>query len=110
MGFAFVHFFSRGIDPFESDYKDPDNGKPMDSAKFEGQLLQTCFECHSAPGIFSVNSYTGFLSFHDQMHPTDLTPLDPAYNGRDAIDWKQSQYSWGLLQGLWLVGDDVRSL
>jgi hypothetical protein len=104
MGYPFVQFMGKGIDPFEADYGS-DHQKPMDSAKLREQLLQTCFSCHSDPGIFSVLSYTGFSGSPDQIHPLDLTPMDPTLAGRDAIYWKQSQYSWGLLQGLWRPED-----
>ena len=101
-GFPFVQFMGKGMDPLEGDIRDPANeGKRMDSAKFAQPLLQTCFSCHSDPGIFSVLSFTGFFTGPDQVHPVNLTPLTPGLAGRDAIFWKKDQYSWGLLQGLW---------
>ena len=101
-GYPFVQFMGKGIDPFEADYKNPsDDRKPMDSAKFKEQFLQTCFSCHSDPGIFSVLSYTGFFPSPGQQYPADLALLDSDRAGRDAIYWKKGQYSWGLLQGLW---------
>lgn len=101
MGFPFVQFMGKGMDPFEADY-----GKPMDSAKLMQPLTENCFTCHSDPGIFSVNSYTGFFPSPGQSYPADLTPIDPALSGQDAIYWKTSQYTWGLLQGLWAGKQD----
>lgn len=96
MGFPFVQFMGKGIDPFEGEYE-----KPMDSRKFGQRLTKTCFTCHEDPGIYSVLSYTGFFPAPGQQHPADLTPIDPSLSGRDAISLKRDQYSWGLLQGLW---------
>jgi hypothetical protein len=101
-GFPFVQFMGKGIDLFEAEYKDPsDNRKPLTSAKYKEQFLQTCFSCHSDPGIFSVLSYTGSFSGSNQRYPTDLTPIDSSLIGREALNLKRNQYSWGLLQGLW---------
>jgi hypothetical protein len=101
-GFPFVIFMGQGMDPFEAELKDPsDNRKPMPSSKFKEQLLHSCFQCHSEPGIFSVLSYAGFFPEPGSRYPVDLTPIDPALTSRDAVLLKQTQYSWGLLKGLW---------
>lgn len=72
-----------------------DNGSP------EGETsLNTCFQCHSEPGIFSMNSYNQSL-FQDKrtLWPPDL---EEAVNpGLDSVNWKQQQYDWGLLQAYW---------
>jgi hypothetical protein len=96
MGFPFVQFMGKGVDPFEADY-----GKPMDSVKFTQPLTENCYTCHSDPGIFSVLSYTGFFPEPGQQYPVDLTLIDPGFGGKDAVSFKKTQYSWGLLQGLW---------
>jgi hypothetical protein len=99
-GFPFVHFMGMGIDPFEDSFGDPTNAPPRDSARYRGEDLKTCFTCHNDRGIFSVNSYTRFLT-SSARGPADLTPLDLERDTRGAIYWKQTQYNWGLLQGIW---------
>jgi hypothetical protein len=60
-------------------------------------------QCHSGRGIYSVNSYTRFLSFFSEspQRPANLTPLDFGREIESTIFWKQRQFNWGLLQGLW---------
>jgi hypothetical protein len=64
-------------------------------------VLSTCSRCHFGSGIFSVNSYTGFIS------PSVLrdAPQLPAATSDDyqfaaTVDWKKRQYDWGLLRGI----------
>jgi hypothetical protein len=102
-GFSFVHFMGMGIDVFESSRRNSAHEPPAsDSATLQSVTLKTCVDCHSAPGIFSVNSYTRFLSFSPtSQRPADLTPLDIKRETTETIYWKQRQFDWGLLQGLW---------
>lgn len=100
-GFPFVHFRSKGIDAFEEAYQSPATVEPPDSAKLQTKVLGTCFQCHSAPGVFSVNSYTGFFSSELWRRPADLAPVEFSREAKAAIYWKQQQFDWGLLQGLW---------
>ena len=102
--FTTVHFMGKGIDPFEQSYQNPDNERePLDSARLPNEVLQTCSTCHHAPGIFSVLSYTGSMSFLPQEEkPVDLAPIPFTREATATIEWKQRQYDWGLLQGLWL--------
>jgi len=102
-GFNFVHFRGMGSDQFEHTFKNSDGEhQTPDSAKLQSVTLHTCMECHSGPGIFSVNSYTRFLSFSEaSQRPANLTPLDFNREIENTIFWKQRQFDWGLLQGLW---------
>jgi hypothetical protein len=102
-GFNFVHFHGIGIDPFESSFRNAaDIQQPPDSSKLQSVTLHTCMECHSSGGIFSVNSYTRFLSFSESsQRPANLTPVDFNREIMNTIFWKQRQFDWGLLQGLW---------
>lgn len=103
-GFNFVHFMGMGIDQFEYEFKDA-SGKlqKYDSSDLQSVTLDTCRQCHGGPGIFSVNSYTRFLSFFSEspQRPASLTALDFNREIENTINWKQRQFDWGLLQGLW---------
>ncbi len=107
-GFPFVHFRGKGIDPFETDSRFGRNREPeRDSSRLMSVVLDTCRQCHSGPGIFSVNSYTRSLS--ESAHAPanfgeDVTGQDRA----EALYWKQRRYDWGLLQGMWAKGAEGR--
>jgi len=61
-------------------------------------VLSTCARCHTANGIFSVNTYTRMLG-PATINP-QLLPADSAdYQGRATMEWKVQQFDWGLLRG-----------
>ena len=102
--FNFVHLMGMGVDQFEYTSRNAANKvEVLDSAKLQSITLNTCMQCHSGPGLFSVNSYTRALSFSSEspQRPANLTPLDFHREIENTIDWKQRQFNWGLLQGLW---------
>jgi hypothetical protein len=105
-GFAFVHFFSKGIDLFELSSRFGASRQPgHDSSRVQAVLLKTCAECHSGPGIYSVSSYTRSLSFSLSPQRPAALAEDTAYRDmNEAIAWKERDYGWGLLQGLWMNG------
>jgi len=95
--FLFVHFLSKGIDPFEEELNE---STVRDSATFKGTVLESCRTCHAATGIYSVNVYAGL--FHPRTIDTPvLWESDINLPTHAAMNWKLEQYSWGLLQGLW---------
>jgi hypothetical protein len=101
-GFPFVHFRGKGRDLFEVFDAFGRSSPPAgDSAKVQSVLLDHCFECHSDRGLFSVLSYTGFLSPPPSQQPADLAPVESARESKATIYWKQRQFDWGLFQGLW---------
>jgi hypothetical protein len=102
--FNFVHFMGMGLDQFQFTSRNASNEvEVLDSARLQSVTLNTCMQCHSASGLFSVNSYTRFLSFFSEspQRPANLTPLDFHLEIMNTIYWKQRQFDWGLLQGLW---------
>ncbi len=102
--FNFVHFMGMGFDQFEYTSRNASNEvEVLDSARLQSVTLNTCVQCHRGPGIFSVNSYTRFLSFFSEspQRPANLKPLDFNLEIQNTIGWKQRQFDWGLLQGLW---------
>ena len=101
--FNFVHFMGMGFDQFEYTSRNASNEvEVLDSAKLQSVTLNTCMQCHPGPVLFSVNSYTRFLSFSESPErPAKLMPLDFNREIQNTIDWKQRQFDWGLLQGLW---------
>ena len=91
--FLFVHFRGLGIDPFEDvQYAQED---------FRSGVIESCRSCHTAIGIYSVNSYNSG-SFQPRLldHP-ELYNSDANDVTRAAIGWKLGRFEWGLLQGLW---------
>lgn len=104
-GFPFVHFRGLGIDLFEDYQRNPNHQVPPNAAQLQSRLLETCVQCHNAPGIFSVPSYTGFISTDPARYPADLAPALPAREFTAMNYWKQNQFDWGLLQGLWRNAD-----
>ncbi len=103
MGFPFVHFQGKGIDPFEMSFRKlPAEAKPEDSARYQGKLLGNCFECHSSRGLYSVLSYVGFSPPARSDLPAYVVPSESRFETPAAIHWKRNKYDWGLLQGLWL--------
>ena len=74
--FNFVHFMGMGFDQFEYTSRNASNEvEVLDSAKLQSVTLNTCMQCHSGPGIFSVNSYTRFLSFFPNHR--NVRPISP---------------------------------
>jgi hypothetical protein len=62
-------------------------------------ILSTCAHCHSARGIFSVNSYTRMFG-PETTNPRLLPADDPGHQGLATVEWKKRQFDWGLLRGL----------
>jgi hypothetical protein len=94
--FFFGPFLTGGPDPFE-----PRRNDQRVASDFRGIPLQSCPECHSSTGIYSVPSFTGQFSPHDAREAGQLYETDPNREMMTAIDWKRQQFDWGLLQGLW---------
>jgi hypothetical protein len=99
-GFPFVHFRGMGVDPFEMERFGRNRQPEGDSSGVQEVVLDTCRNCHSARGIFSVNCYTRSLSSSPRA-PANLVEDVTDHDQTEAIYWKQRQYDWGLLQGLW---------
>jgi hypothetical protein len=103
-GFTFVHFMGKGIDILEADTRsEPGRQSQETSGRLQSVILGTCMQCHSDRGIFSVNSYTRSLSFSmSSQRPANLFEDKTDRDTAEAISWKQRQFDWGLLQGLWM--------
>ncbi|MEO7298281.1 MAG: hypothetical protein ABI042_06855 [Verrucomicrobiota bacterium] len=92
-GFNSVHFFSKGIDPFETKH---------DFANFRGEALEACAGCHSfGPGIHSVNTFSRIFLGDQALRTTQLTDSKAEPEFWVTREWKQRQFDWGLLQGFW---------
>jgi len=94
--FLFVHFFSKGFDPFGSDVG---RSSTEDSSRLKRGVLDDCRTCHSSSGIYSVNVATRQFQQQDTQ-PLRLLPVDAA-DVNAVINWKREQFAWGMLQGLW---------
>ena len=71
-------------------------------------VLSTCGRCHSGIGIFSVNSYTQFLSGGVRDAPQLAPAANTNYQISATIEWKKGQFDWGLLEGLLERADSRR--
>ena len=64
-------------------------------------VLSTCKRCHTANGIFSVNTYGRTFSPAVAQDNTQLLPATSVgYQGNATALWKTSQFNWGVLRGL----------
>jgi hypothetical protein len=88
---GFRQFMSMGIDPFDEHV----NGQPLRATQRE--ILKTCIGCHSGSGIYSVATYNERFP----VMPPEFVEVSPKREAETTINRKRSQYSWGLLQGLW---------
>jgi hypothetical protein len=95
----FVQFDSGGHDPFEENFFGAQN-ESFDPATAQRKVLKDCTGCHQSAGIYSVNSYVHLFSPH-YTDPPKFFSANPDTSIKAAINWKQKQFSWGLLQGLW---------
>jgi len=99
--FLFVHFMSKGYDPFEESVND----SPVpDSATYKARILDDCQSCHVGPGIYSVNCYAGMFG-QRHIEPPQLFNSAASSVTQPVLDWKQEQFTWGLLLGLWNRAD-----
>ena len=92
----FTVFLSMGIDPFEYNYK-PQNGR-LD-ADLPDKLV-SCTSCHQGAGIQSVDSHSRLFS-QPTLPPPEYQDTEPSYLEQVTTNWKQNQFTWGLLKGLW---------
>lgn len=66
-------------------------------------VLQTCVECHSESGIYSVNSFTRRLSLEiPRAETTQMVESDGSKDEDMILFPKELHIEWGLLQGLWM--------
>jgi hypothetical protein len=92
----FTVFLSMGIDPFEYNYK-PRDGR-LD-AELPDKLV-SCTGCHLGAGIQSVDSHSQIFS-QPTLPPPQYELSSPGHLEEVTANWKQGQFSWGLLKGLW---------
>lgn len=85
----FMHFMSKGFDPFEQD-------EPVATHPPRGLA---CMTCHTPAGIRSVNSFIGLFQGRSLFLPP-VADLSPEREREIALQWKTRQFDWGLLKGL----------
>jgi hypothetical protein len=98
------HFFSMGADAFERGRWDTNYitwATNYDSLRWQSIVLQNCYQCHGGPGIYSINSFTRFLSGERPAETTQMVESDGKREEEMTTYFKESQANWGLLQGLW---------
>lgn len=74
---------------------------------FEGPSMfgSLCSNCHAASGIYSVQTYTQAFG-RRRPSPWFEAVSSDEYLNLHALNWKQRQYEWGLLQGMWKIRID----
>jgi hypothetical protein len=95
--------FSIGPDPFE--FSGFGNERSLDTNQpiVPPVVLQTCFQCHNGPGIYSVNSFTRFLSLEiPPVETTQMTESDGSSDEEMGLFSKELRNDWGILKGLWM--------
>ena len=92
------NFFSFGRDAFE----DHSRWQTNDMTRYQSIVLRSCYECHSGPGIYYVNSFTRSLSGARQVETTQMLESDGRREVERTLYWKEGRAEFGLLQGLWL--------
>jgi hypothetical protein len=90
------NYFPAGFEPFE--------WLPPDQINLDQRIriLAECSGCHSDPGIYSVNSFTSFLSGTPLPQTTQLAEDGSDYEATQITSWKNTQSNWRLLQSLWI--------
>jgi hypothetical protein len=67
-------------------------------------IKETCFACHSLPGVYSFNSFFNFrlsnLQDGDSGRPAPLAETSPAEVSGAAVKWKEDRPGWTSLRGL----------
>ena len=92
--------FSNGLDPFEfSGFGSERSSSVMNDPPI---ALQSCFQCHSQPGIYSVNSFTRVFSLGTSSETTEMVESDGSRDEEGLFSSKEMRADWGLLQGLWM--------
>jgi len=90
----FEIFRSHGIDWFETA-----GAASLDRVQFA--VRDHCIVCHFAPGINSVLSFSATRFQPLTLRPYLLSKTTIANQEEFTAGWKQKQYEWGLLKGLW---------
>jgi hypothetical protein len=95
-------FGSHGYDEFESPPPVPE--RPFTEAS-QHVIKESCFACHSLPGVASFNSYFNFRVSDMQTGRTDgrpfsLVEMPVSRVGAAAVKWKEGQPSWTALRKL----------
>ncbi len=99
--FTSVQFRSMGVDLFEFPAQDSATA-PRNDGRHRGlrPVLQSSRTCHSASGIHSVQTYSRIFGPHT-LRPPQLLEAGREIEEQQTVQWKQRQYDFGLLQGLW---------
>jgi hypothetical protein len=104
----------RPVGSDEPDFKTGFGAHPWDEfeARFMGQsfkgptvaIKETCFACHSLPGVYSFNSFFNYrlsnLRDGDNGRPALLMAMSPAQVSKSAVVWKTERPSWTSLERL----------
>jgi len=104
-----------GLRPTAYDEKEPPtfltqgfdgiDGRPGQSSRSFGAVMQRCLECHSGGGISSFNSLDSLLKPSRRQADSQDDTYGPRYwNQSAALWWKEHRDDWGLLNGYWKKG------
>jgi len=107
---GFLIFLSHGWDPFD---RPAGSEGIVGPEQLRSRRFEQCNQCHGAPGIFSMPSYTR-INTGAQTHfavpafapPAKLAPADLAHGDEAARHFKSRRFEWGLLLGLLAASGD----
>lgn len=86
----FLLFGSHGTDPFDR----LKENESMERSRIT--TLRFCVNCHYRPGIHSMMSLGGFTGAQAELIASNLN-----HETIVTLEWQQTRFHWGLLQGLW---------
>jgi hypothetical protein len=79
-------------------------GQSFPGADQQFSIRESCFACHSLPGVYSFNSYFNFRVANtqdgDDRRPASLGEVSPSDALGSAVRWKEKQASWTTLRRL----------
>lgn len=84
-----------GTEIFEAYKENP----PPDPLKEMRHTMSDCLGCHNAPGIHSVLSIAATLRVSSPTAVPRFETIPAKFQIHATLDFKQKQYTWGLLQG-----------
>ncbi|HEX2714001.1 MAG TPA: hypothetical protein VHM88_17545, partial [Candidatus Acidoferrales bacterium] len=99
-------FMTQPFDPLE---RRPHSGTRTQSAgEFQSRILDTCHHCHGAPGVQSLAAARTLFG-QGACTAVKFYATSAEEQAEATLEWKQRQYNWGFLQGLWLSNADQTS-
>ena len=89
-----------GYDEFEAKFA----GQTFADRQPQRPIKESCFACHSFPGVYSFNSHFNYRIANtrdgDDRRAAMLAEVSPADADRAAVKWKEGRPNWTALRKL----------